>query len=279
MGYRAEYHFPATLAETAALCEWFRGDLLFLAGGTEINSSGFLGTASHVVSLSSLPLRGIEMTGDGWIRIGALVTMQELIDSEMVPAVLKSGALGMANRNIRAMATIGGNIGAGKSCSSLLPALMALHARYETNSPADPLPTGLPDYAAHGMPPGVLITHISVPGPGSGIKTCYRKYSRTTNDLAVVSAAVSFVPAPEHPFSKAVVAIGGLGPRVQRISPIEDLLRSSHSIPDSETLLAMLQETARPVDDIRGSKTFKFLMAAELILDALRIAVGEGGNP
>jgi CO/xanthine dehydrogenase FAD-binding subunit len=61
------------------------------------------------------------------------------------------------------------------------------------------------------------------------------------------------------------VAIGGSGRGFSGSSPIEDLLRSSHSIPDSETLLAMLQETARPVDDIRGSKTFKFLMAAELI--------------
>jgi hypothetical protein len=85
------------------------------------------------------------MTGDGWIRIGALVTMQELIDSEMVPAVLK-----VRRPSAWRTATSAPWLPAGeyRRGQVLLQSPARAHgpavARYETNSPADPLPTGLP---------------------------------------------------------------------------------------------------------------------------------------
>ena len=61
-------------------------------------------------------------------RIGAAVTFQALVDSPLVPHVLKAAARLTASRTLRNMVTVGGELGLRPEDSALIPVLVALGA-------------------------------------------------------------------------------------------------------------------------------------------------------
>ncbi len=120
------------IAQSAAQAASLKnGESAFLAGGTEINRLGSSIEASTLISIGRIPeLDGIREE-DGFVRIGAMSTFQEIVDSPVVPAYLKEACLFMGSRTKRNMATIGGNIALRRTDSYLYPTLIACHAKLE----------------------------------------------------------------------------------------------------------------------------------------------------
>ena len=105
----------------------------FLAGGTEVNRLGSDAAAKAETLISLKRCAGmdrIETDGEN-VRIGAMCTFQQLIESDKIPAYLKEAAYFMASRTKRNMATIGGNIAALRDDSYLIPVLSAAGAVLE----------------------------------------------------------------------------------------------------------------------------------------------------
>jgi xanthine dehydrogenase YagS FAD-binding subunit len=110
-----EYANPATVQEAVALLgtKWGQADVL--AGGTDLISlmKEYLHTPKRVVNIKNIKeLEGIQKTADG-LRIGALVTMDELAKSAEVKAEYKSladAAAGIPSPQIRHMGTVGGDL-------------------------------------------------------------------------------------------------------------------------------------------------------------------------
>ncbi|MDA3833664.1 MAG: FAD binding domain-containing protein, partial [Spirochaetales bacterium] len=106
---------------------------LFLAGGTEINRLNGTGSGAKFLgmSLEGLGLNRIEKKDNG-VHIGAMVTLQQLIDDPRIPEYLKVAAGFAGSRTLRNMATLGGNVGALRDDSYLVPTLIAAKARLIT---------------------------------------------------------------------------------------------------------------------------------------------------
>jgi xanthine dehydrogenase YagS FAD-binding subunit len=110
-----EYANPTTLQEALALLasKWGQADVL--AGGTDQISlmKDYIHTPRRVVNIKNIKdLDGIQKTGDG-LRIGALVTMDELAKNADVKAGYKSladAAAGIPSPQIRHMGTVGGDL-------------------------------------------------------------------------------------------------------------------------------------------------------------------------
>ncbi|MBZ5728038.1 MAG: FAD binding domain-containing protein [Acidobacteriia bacterium] len=110
-----EYANPATLQEALALLapRWGQADIL--AGGTDLISlmKDYLHTPKRVVNIKNLKeLEGIQKT-DAGLRIGALVTMDELAKNADVRSGYKSladAAAGIPSPQIRHMGTAGGDL-------------------------------------------------------------------------------------------------------------------------------------------------------------------------
>jgi xanthine dehydrogenase YagS FAD-binding subunit len=110
-----EYANPASLQEAAGLLapRWGQADVL--AGGTDLLSlmKEQLHTPARVVNIKSLKeLEGIRKTSAG-LRIGALVTMDELARNPEVRGEYKSladAAEGIPSPQIRHMGTVGGDL-------------------------------------------------------------------------------------------------------------------------------------------------------------------------
>ena len=110
-----EYANPTSLQEALGLlsAKWGQADVL--AGGTDQISlmKEYLHTPRRVVSIKAIKeLEGIQKTGEG-LRIGALVTMDELARNADVKAGYKSladAAEGIPSPQIRHMGTVGGDL-------------------------------------------------------------------------------------------------------------------------------------------------------------------------
>src|SRR3569833_798451 len=111
-----DYHAASSLAEAVSLLGQYGSDAHVMAGGTSlvllINQG--LVQPGHVVGLRGIgELRGIERTGDGGLRIGALATHRDVERSPLVreysPALSQAFSL-VATIRIRNQGTVGGNL-------------------------------------------------------------------------------------------------------------------------------------------------------------------------
>ncbi|MBM3747564.1 MAG: molybdopterin dehydrogenase [Acidobacteria bacterium] len=108
------YAAPTTLPEALALLgsQWGEADVL--AGGTDLLTllKDYLHTPKRVVNLKGVKeLGGIQKTGEG-LRIGALVTLDELLSSPAVAAYpcVAAAIKGVGSPQLRNMATVGGDL-------------------------------------------------------------------------------------------------------------------------------------------------------------------------
>jgi xanthine dehydrogenase YagS FAD-binding subunit len=111
-----EYASPTTLQAAVRLLAEAKGDAAVLAGGTDLVSSMKEGIAKpvRVVDLQKLKeLRRIEFRPGSGLRLGALVTLEELIDNTEVqqhyPALVQA-AQGVSSPQIRSVGTVGGDL-------------------------------------------------------------------------------------------------------------------------------------------------------------------------
>ena len=177
-----QYHRPLTLDDAIALIA--RPDAVVLAGGTSVNAAPDR-APSTAVDLQALDLAGIDVEGDA-VRIGATTRLQDLVDSTLIPAVLRDLARREAPSTIRAMATVGGTIGTADAESELLAGLLAFGARVtlaRAGSPTDhPLDDVLGD---SGLSNGAIITAVVVPTTGWAAAD---RAGRTPMDRPIVMA-------------------------------------------------------------------------------------------
>ncbi|MEO8372845.1 MAG: FAD binding domain-containing protein [Candidatus Solibacter sp.] len=109
------YANPATVQEAVALLSAKWGEADVLAGGTDLLSlmKEHLHTPKRVVNIKNIKeLEGIAKT-DAGLRIGALVTMDELAKNADVKAAAKSladAAAAITSPQIRHMGTVGGDL-------------------------------------------------------------------------------------------------------------------------------------------------------------------------
>lgn len=263
------YFRPKSAHEALALLTSEENAVL-LAGGTYLMTSQFASRPMKAIAISDLAPKSIERRGNT-IAIGAGVTFQELADSEALPEALRSAALGMADRNIRNRATVGGNIGADKSCSSLLPFFLVANARYSRFS-APPISAADWQAAASAVERGFIAT-IEFEAPASR-RFAYGKYSRTSCDLAVITCAASAEPEGKG-LRGLRIAMGGLSPHARRFPEIESLFNAA-SLPAKAEIEALVSPLFTPSGDARGSSGFKRLRAATLLADVL-VSLEEGG--
>ncbi|NLJ47797.1 MAG: hypothetical protein GX430_14710 [Treponema sp.] len=235
-----------------------------LAGGTQLLTSEFRDREFVAVDVGSLLPRGLERTTEGLTRIGAGALFQDLAESPVLPGILREAALGMANRNVRNAATVGGNLGAARSCSSLIPAFLVLDARVRIHGTPEPRP--LADWLAE---PAGIVTWVEIPA-APGLRAAYDRWSRTACDISVLTCAAAY-RLQDGSLRDLRIACGGLDARSRRFPELERLFEG-RPLPGRDEAAAAVAPLLRPIDDLRGSAAFKRLRASELIAAALLAA-------
>jgi CO/xanthine dehydrogenase FAD-binding subunit len=190
MSETRRYAAPASLSEAAELLRG--GDVTLLAGGTDLMpqaKAGRLAFRPLLLSLRRIPeLHGVARDGDA-LRIGALVTMTEMMESALVREhcpILVEAADHFASDQVRNAATIGGNVCNASPAGDTLVPLLALDAEVELVAK----PNG--SLAARRVPigefftgpgktvilPGEILTEILITPTGRNEGSAYAKIGR-----------------------------------------------------------------------------------------------------
>lgn len=177
------YWRPSTLAQALELLE--RPGAVVLAGGSWLNADTSA-MEVEVVDLQELHLDGILAEAGDSLRIGAMTTLQSLVESEQVPGMVGEAARREQPSTLRAQATIGGCVATGDAESELLAALLVHQAvvSLETVLGSDDVPLeellgGLP------LASGRVVTSVTIRTDGV---TAAAHTARTPADRAIVAA-------------------------------------------------------------------------------------------
>ncbi len=254
-----EFFKPATIEEAVSLKNT-RKESLYIGGGTEINYAGSSKNNECVISLETLKLNSIAQNGSGLI-LGASVTMQELIDSSLIPAALQDAARHIYSRNIRNIATLGGNIGANKTDSALIPCLIASSAELDT---AEDGRISVEEYFSGGGQSLILAVLL----PEQKGKCVVKKVSKSSGSPSIISAAVRIDGKWERA-REALIAVGGIAPHVIRLVSIEEKLRSG-MLKNSDELQKAVSEVVSPQADVLGSISYKKYICGVTVADCVR---------
>jgi carbon-monoxide dehydrogenase medium subunit len=270
-----EFFAPETRQEATGILSDHGSDARVLAGGTDllIRMKRLQWTPRVVVSLNRISdLRGIALNGD--LRMGARVTLGELVRSSVVRAeypVLAYTASKMAGVQVRALATVGGNLCNASPSADMAPPLIALGAyviiqgiRGERSLDVAGLFRGPGQNA---LEPGEILAEIRVPRPGANTRASYIKLEhREAMDIAIAGVAVSVTFEPESGFCKDIrIVLGAVAPVPMRALEAEALLRgkelSEERIREAAGAAA---GAARPIDDVRASAWYRREMVETL---------------
>lgn len=275
-------HSPRTLPEAFELLDELE-EARILAGGTDllVDIKQGLIKGKHLISLQKVEVLRIIDTQDDKIRLGAMVTPQEIsthpLVAEHLPA-LGEAARSMASTQIRSMATIGGNIASAVPSADLPPSLMAMKASVSLECSGGSREVSLGDFFTGPRDTvcggGEILTGILVPYPPPNSGTSYQKLTlREANALAVASAA-SFLTLCKEAISSARIILGAVAPTPLLAAEASDLLVGKNPSDDFfQKAAARAQEESHPISDIRGSIWFRKELVRVLVYRSLKSAL------
>jgi CO/xanthine dehydrogenase FAD-binding subunit len=277
-----ELHEAASFEDATALLSKYAPAARLLAGGTDVLTdlkSADTGVG-HLVTLSQIEsLRGISEQ-DG-LRIGALTTISEIVDSPLVCGayeVLRDAASQMATFQIRNTATIGGNIASANPCADMPPPLMVLDSvallisgNGQRTVRLDELITG-PRQTT--LERDEVLTAVLVPQPPSGFGAAYVRFGlRNGNAIAVASVAASLVLNDDGTVQQARIALGAVAPAPILVEGANLWLEGRILNGDASAEAARAaMEAAEPISDLRGSAEYRREIVGVLTKRALKAA-------
>ena len=241
---------PASVDEAVKFKSQFKDDAVFMAGGSKLNATPTRSTKSVAISLAGLGLSEIKAQG-GQVTIGATATLQQVIDSPVVPAAVREAAGFVYSRNVRNQATFGGELFALQNEAVLLPALLVLNAKVLLAGGADA------DLASWlNGPRDALVLGVVL--PEANLCCATRKIARSAGGLTVLTAAVALAANGQQR-----IAIEGVISSPARLAAVEQKQLTG------EALQTAVSETVAPVADLRGSVSYKRYIAGVVVADLL----------
>jgi carbon-monoxide dehydrogenase medium subunit len=281
------YHVPKSVSEALDLLTKYGETAKVFAGGTDLLVSMKKREIApeHLINLKGIAeLKGIHHDPREGIRIGALVTLEEIEHSKIVKdkfCVLWDAVNVMASSQVRSLGTIGGNLCSAVPSADTAPPLIALGASVKMVGIHGERSVLVENFFK-GPKESVLqrneiLTQILLPNPPQRSSGAYLKLMRRSAlDLAIVGVAAFLRLDPNKQIcSDARIALGAVAPTPIRAPMAEEIL--IHKEID-EVLAGVAGKTAsmvcRPIDDIRSSLEYRCNMVEVLtkraVMDAYR---------
>ena len=234
-----------------------------LAGGTDIvvdMRSGALKTR-FLLDVSRLDdLKKIEIL-DGQLSIGAAVTISELLESdtvsEMAPALRKAAEI-FASRQIRNVATIGGNVAHCSPCGDTIPPLLIHDAKAVVLTSEGQRHVSIEEMASGpyhcSLHPNEIISHFVLqPRPREVIFADFQKIGRR-QELAIARMSMAAMAYQNGDGTIAYMrfALGSCTPTPHRFREVEEYMTGK--VPDEHTVWEAGKLLAEKMLNITGRR-------------------------
>ena len=253
-------------------------DCYIMAGGTDLmvqkhRSNQILPNFDKdILYISNLKELNYVRLIDNEIHIGATTKYVELLDSDIIPQMLKDVIKDIASPNIRNMATLAGNIANASPAGDSLVALYILDAKLKLESLKETRIIPIRDFIL-----GVrkidrnkneMITEIIIPN----INLKYR-WVKVGSRKAETISKLSFLGAFEEENGKIIdfrIAFGSVNVTVVRSEEIEKkyLNKTIAEMKHMANAITLdYQDLIKPIDDQRSNKNYRHKVAINLLRD------------
>jgi xanthine dehydrogenase small subunit len=214
-------------------------------------------------------LQTVEIT-DTEIRLGAGLSIARLIE---IIAPHHPSYAAMLRRygsdQVRAAATLGGNIANGSPIGDNAPALIALgatlHLRHGDTRRAMPLEEFFLDYGQQDRAPGEFVEAVSLPRQPDRLR-CYKMSKRFDQDISAVLGCFNIMIEDGH-VRAARIGFGGMAGVPKRATHVEAALLGQ---PWTEATIAATQDAwdqdFAPLSDMRASAEYRLDVARNLLM-------------
>jgi len=255
-----EVVFPTSAAEAIQAFGDGR-DVTVFAGGTILMAARAYGRFPPTARTLMLDRAGLdELGGDGTVVIGAMTRLSTLAGSGLEP--LASAAADVADVEIRAQATLGGNLCAPPGLESprgdLQAPLLAVGARVSSAAAGGEQTEPVEEFLARALEDPRLVLAVEFERPRRASYLSQRRPH--THSYAVMSVACA------ETSDGVRVAAGGIGPKASRLEAVERALANGAA---PEEAAAAAEGAVQPADDALASGWYRSAVLPTLIRRAL----------
>jgi len=265
-----DYVAAHSIEEAGSVAAGLGDRCVVLAGGTDVMvlMKDRLLKPGCVLDIKRIPgMDQLEYVPGEGLRIGALTTLRTIESSRMVKerfAAVADAAHYVASTQIRARATMAGNICNASPSADTVPILLALNASVKTfrNPPGKgriiPMGEFFKGVRKTALIPGEIVTEIAIPEPGAGECAAYIKHAvRKAMDLAIIGVA-AWLKMDGNKCLDCRIALGAVAVTPIRSAKAEKILIGREL---TEELIAeaavAASEDCSPISDVRASAEYR----------------------
>lgn len=266
-------HAPETADDLAALYA-ANPDATLIAGATDVGlwvTKQFRDLGRVIFLARCADLQRIEDTGAG-LRIGAGVTMDRVMDAvkDRYPAYAEM-IRRYGSAQVRAAATIGGNIANGSPIGDNPPALIALdatlHLRKGDARRTLPIADFFIEYGKQDRAPGEFVEAVTIPHQATPLRV-YKLSKRFDQDISAVCGAFR-ITVEDGIVTEARIAFGGMAGVPKRARAVEAAITGRPWTRDTvEAAATAWPEDFSPLSDMRASAQYRLEAARNMLLRA-----------
>jgi carbon-monoxide dehydrogenase medium subunit len=283
------YVAPRTLDEAIGAFAAAGSAARIMAGGTDllVQMRSGLVQPGLIVDIKKIDeMMSIEETPDGGFRIGAAVSGAVLAEHPKFrkawPGVLEAVNL-IGSKQVQGRASAGGNLCNGSPAGDSIPAMIAAGAVVTMQGPngrrelpVEKVPAGP---GRTNLTPGEILVSFTLPPRPTGSSDAYlRMIPRTEMDIAVVGLGVSLT-LKDGVCTAARVGLGAVAPTALLVEAAGEALTGSR-LDDAalEKSAEACRAACRPIDDKRGTITYRVKTAGVLFKRTVAIAAKRAGG-
>ena len=270
------YHRPDNLTEALQIKNE-NSDITVINGATDIalRVTKLKEDIPAILDLGNiLELNEIEMTTEpNALSIGAGVNLERVKSAVHKDFPALSAMLAVfGSKQIRELATLGGNIGSASPIGDIPPVLMAYDAEIllvsKDGERRIPMRTYITGYRETQRAQNELIKSVIIPIPSdSELIISYKISKRKDLDISTVSGGFSLLLDKDGNVEKICLAYGGMAALTKRAAKTEIALIGRPWNRENVTkAMSVVDEDFQPISDARAEKEGRVIMARNLLL-------------
>ncbi|NVO01234.1 MAG: xanthine dehydrogenase small subunit [Bacteroidetes bacterium] len=250
-------------------------EAIFIGGATD---TALRVTKKHEVIPSIIDISSIQnikyfREEENYFVIGSGISLEDLKNKteNYLPAVHHILKV-FGSKQIRNLATLGGNLGSASPIGDTLPMLIAHEAVIIVKSLQAtrriPINSFIKSYRKTAIQNSEIITEISVPIPDKeSIIKSYKVSKRKDLDISTVSACFNLKFSKNKTVEKIILAFGGMAATPVKANSAEAyLIGKKWELENIKIAMELISKEFEPISDARASKEFRIISSKNLLL-------------
>lgn len=204
---------------------------------------------------------------------GSAVTVNQLmvVSKDQYPAIYDVCSV-FGSKQIRELATIGGNLGTASPIGDLLPVLSAYNAEViiisDQSERIIPIDQFIVGYRKTALKENEIIKGIKIPIPNIGAIIKFYKISKRKDlDISTISAAINLLLDKKNNIEDINIIFGGMAEMTRHAERTEKfLIGKNWSRETLESTMPILTSEFTPISDARSGAHFRSIVARNILL-------------